>query len=190
VGRPEDQRYSLRVVRAVLHALRDRLPVDDAAHLASQLPELLRGVFYEGWRPSTTPHSYHDLTGFLDRVAVEAGLAGDTEAAYAAEAVATVMRRHVTPGELAKVQAVLPRPVAALLSEPDDTSEPGDGTSYDDVPPPRGLDVNGAASRVNAGPMDDLLRDELADVVVWAGPPDARPSPGGGVQPGQRRRSS
>jgi len=38
--------------------------------------------------------------------------------------------------------------------------------------------------------MDDLLRDELADVVVWAGPPDARPSPGGGVQPGQRRRSS
>jgi uncharacterized protein (DUF2267 family) len=130
LGRPEDRRYALGVVRAVLHALRDRLPVDDAAHLAAQLPELLRGVYYEGWRPSTTPHAYHDLAGFLDRVGREAGLAGGTEAAYATEAVVHVMKQHVTAGELAKVRAALPRPVAAVLREPGDTNlrEPGDTT--------------------------------------------------------------
>jgi uncharacterized protein (DUF2267 family) len=116
LGRPEDRRYALSVLRGVLHALRDRLPVDDAAHLGAQLPELLRGVYYEAWRPSTTPHLYRDLAGFLDRVAREAGLAGETEATYAAEATVRVMRRHVTAGELAKVRAVLPRPVAGLLT--------------------------------------------------------------------------
>jgi uncharacterized protein (DUF2267 family) len=118
LGRPQDRRYALKVVRAVLHALRDRLPVDEAAHLSAQLPELLRGVYFEGWRPSTTPHLYRDLAGFLDRIADEAGLAGETEASFAAEAVARVIRRHVSPGEFAKVGLVLPGPVAALMGEP------------------------------------------------------------------------
>ncbi|RSD11633.1 DUF2267 domain-containing protein [Amycolatopsis eburnea] len=30
----------------------DRLTVEAAAHFATQLPELLRGVYYEGWTPA------------------------------------------------------------------------------------------------------------------------------------------
>ena len=44
LGRPGDRRHAFRVLRAVLHALRDRLTVDAAAHLGAQLPEFLRGV--------------------------------------------------------------------------------------------------------------------------------------------------
>jgi len=36
----EDHQYAYRVLRAVLHAVRDRLTVDEAAQLAAQLPEL------------------------------------------------------------------------------------------------------------------------------------------------------
>jgi uncharacterized protein (DUF2267 family) len=39
----DDRRFAYRVVRAWLHTLRDRLGVDASAHLAAQLPELLRG---------------------------------------------------------------------------------------------------------------------------------------------------
>ena len=51
----EDRRLACRVLRAWLHALRDRLPVTIAANFAAQLPELLRGVFYDGWSPSRVP---------------------------------------------------------------------------------------------------------------------------------------
>ena len=44
----DDRRFAYRVTRAWMHALWDRLPVPVAAHLAAQLPELLRGVFYDG----------------------------------------------------------------------------------------------------------------------------------------------
>lgn len=34
--------------------LRDRLVVDEAVQLGSQLPMLVRGFYYEGWKPSRT----------------------------------------------------------------------------------------------------------------------------------------
>lgn len=115
LGRPEDPQYACRVLRSFLHTLRDRLPVPETAHLGAQLPELLRGVFYEGWRPTGQPQRYHDLDTFLEKVAAAGQLAGETEAAYATEAAARVLSRHVGAGELGKVRAVLPRPLAGVL---------------------------------------------------------------------------
>lgn len=95
--------------------LRDRLPIDESAQLASQLPELLRGIYYEGWVPAHTPRTYHDLAEFLDRMAAAAHLGGETEASFAAHAAARVLRSHVSPGELADVIAVLPPPVREVF---------------------------------------------------------------------------
>ena len=112
----DDQAEALRLLRAFLHALRDRLTIDEGAQLAAQLPELIRGVFYENWVPARTPAGYHDVDSFLARIADEARLAGSTEASYAATAGAAVLRRHVSEGELADVSAVLPAPVRELVT--------------------------------------------------------------------------
>jgi len=44
-----------QATRAVLHAIRDRLPVDLAAHMAASLPLFLKGVYFEGWSPAKVP---------------------------------------------------------------------------------------------------------------------------------------
>ena len=44
----QDKHRAYHGLRAVLHALRDRLPVDQAAALGAQLPMLVRGFYYEG----------------------------------------------------------------------------------------------------------------------------------------------
>jgi uncharacterized protein (DUF2267 family) len=111
----EDHRYAYRILRAVLHAMRDRLTVDEAAQLAAQLPELIRGIYYEGWDPSRTPASYHGSKPFLERIAADALLAGESEASYAAVAVMNVVRHHVSAGEFEQVLHMLPPPVRAVL---------------------------------------------------------------------------
>ena len=110
----EDRLYAYRALRAVLHALRDRVPVDVAAKLAAQLPTLIRGIYYEDWVPSRTPVAIHDVDAFLARVAGEGHMAGETEASLAVTAVAHVLRRHLS-GETEELLAVLPDKFRALI---------------------------------------------------------------------------
>ena len=112
----DDRRAAYRVLRAYLHAVRDRLMVNEAAQLAAQLPELIRGIYYEGWVPARTPLTYRSVDEFLQRVAAEAQLKGETEASYACSAAARVMRRHVSAGELDDVMAVFPEQMRPVLA--------------------------------------------------------------------------
>ncbi|WP_342235689.1 DUF2267 domain-containing protein [Inquilinus sp. OTU3971] len=45
-----DRQRCYQALRAVLQTLRDRLSVESAAHVSAQLPMLVRGIFYDGWR--------------------------------------------------------------------------------------------------------------------------------------------
>ena len=108
-----DGAYS--ALRAVLHALRDRLSVESAAHLAAQLPMLVRGLFFEGWDPTDKPLKIRTRDDFLDLV--ESRL--DTKEWLAAEdavvAVFRALEQHVDPGEMAKLEKQLPDEVRQLL---------------------------------------------------------------------------
>jgi uncharacterized protein (DUF2267 family) len=98
-----DRHEAYRVLRAFLHTLRDRLPVEQAALLAAQLPLLIRGIFYEGWQPRRTPLHYRDPVEFVERVRREALLSGDTEASFAAPSERGRARRR--PADIAGVAA-------------------------------------------------------------------------------------
>lgn len=112
----DDRQAAYRVLRAYLHAVRDRLMVNEAAQLAAQLPELIRGIYYEDWVPARTPVNYRTVDEFLDRVAAEARLPGETQASYACSAAARVLRRHVSQGEIDDVVAVFPEEMRAVLA--------------------------------------------------------------------------
>lgn len=120
----EDRRLAYKVTKSWLHTLRDRLPIQVAAHLAAQLPELLRGVFYEGWNPSRVPIKY-GREDYVARFVREAQI-HVSEGPNALRLVTAALSRHMSAGAIAEARAVLPADVESLL-EPDQPQVPVGG---------------------------------------------------------------
>ncbi|HEY7265621.1 MAG TPA: DUF2267 domain-containing protein [Trebonia sp.] len=108
-----DRHLAYRVLRAWLHCLRDRLSVQVAAHFAAQLPELLRGVFFDGWNPARVPQRY-DRAAYITRFAREARVR-DSDVVKAARIVSAVARQHTSAGVVAEAFGLLPADLRELL---------------------------------------------------------------------------
>jgi uncharacterized protein (DUF2267 family) len=109
----DDRHRAYHALRAVLHALRDRLPADQVAALGAQLPLLVRGIYFEGWHPSGKPLKQH-REAFLAHIA-EAFLDGPpAHAETVARAVFEVLSRHVSGGEVQSVKRSLPTDLRTL----------------------------------------------------------------------------
>jgi uncharacterized protein (DUF2267 family) len=113
--RKELREQSYSALRAVLHALRDRLTVQEAADLAAQLPMLVRGLFYEAWDPSRVPVKMHK-DEFLERIRRHLSFElPDDNIERCVRVVLGALGRFVTEGELEDIRAVMPRDIAVLV---------------------------------------------------------------------------
>ncbi|ORV68482.1 DUF2267 domain-containing protein [Mycobacterium gastri] len=109
----DDREFAYGVLRAWLHTLRDRLPVEAAAHFAAQLPDLIRGVFYAGWDPSGVPVKYN-AEAYIARFAREANISlRDVD--KAASAVTAALGHLLPPAQVAKALDQLPNEIRVLL---------------------------------------------------------------------------
>ncbi len=110
----DDRHRAYVVLRAGLHALRDRLGPEVAAHFSAQLPMLIRGIFYEGWDPTGKPTRDRHKEEFLAHF--RAGLASGMKinAEEAVQGVFGVISAKIDPGETAKVMAMMPEQIRGL----------------------------------------------------------------------------
>lgn len=113
----DDKQRAYHALRAVLHALRDRLPVEHAAALGAQLPMLVRGFYYEGWHPHDKPFKERRKEEFLAHIASAFRDDADINAEDAARAVFEVLAKHVSAGEIKHMMVALPGDIRSLWTE-------------------------------------------------------------------------
>jgi uncharacterized protein (DUF2267 family) len=111
-----DEGTAYSVLRAVLHQLRDRLTPEEAVDLAAQLPLIVRGVYFEGWRPARTPEKVRTRREFLDGVATKLR-PHPIDSERAVRDVFALVAHHCDPGEVADVIAQLPDELKQLWPE-------------------------------------------------------------------------
>lgn len=113
----DDSRLAYQALRSVLQTLRDRLPPEEAAHLAAQLPTLVRGIYYEGWRPAHKPDLMRSREEFLARVAERFDHAATYDPILLCHGVLTVLDRHISPGEINEVRGTLTKDLQQLWTQ-------------------------------------------------------------------------
>lgn len=109
-----DKHRAYHALRAVLHALRDRLPVEQVAALGAQLPLLVRGIYYEGWHPAGKPLKERKKDEFVAHVAATYGRELDADPERITRAVFEAVASHVTAGETETIKHILPAEIRSL----------------------------------------------------------------------------
>jgi uncharacterized protein (DUF2267 family) len=109
-----DRHKAYQALRAVLHALRDRLTVEEAAEFGAQLPMLIRGIYYEGWNPTGKPAKERHREQFLARIQQQFKGDAETNPEIVAQAVFSLLQKHITQGEIEDVKHILPLEIRDL----------------------------------------------------------------------------
>jgi uncharacterized protein (DUF2267 family) len=118
MGWEDDRKKAVKVLRSVLHALRDRLTIDEGAHFSAQLPMLIRGLFYENWRPAEIPIKYRSREEFISLVASEFRNDPTIDIEKAAEAVFKTIKSQISAGESQRIEDLLPSEIKKMWTVP------------------------------------------------------------------------
>jgi uncharacterized protein (DUF2267 family) len=114
----ENRHRAYLALRSTLHALRDRLFVDEAVELAAQFPMLIRGLYYECWQPSKTPNKKRHKEEFLASIAQQFENDPNADPEKIARAVFKVLSRRISNGEIEEIKYLLPGRIRELWDEP------------------------------------------------------------------------
>lgn len=156
----EDRNFTFRVVKAWLQLVRDRLTVDNAVHLAAQLPELLRGVYYEGWVPSRVPLRY-GAEEFARSFAHAANISS-SDVPRVARAVSEGLNTLFSPGQLDHVLTLMPTGLRAELHG----EVPAAASAPAGTPTPPDSSAPAASSALAASGAEQHRLNTLEDTVV------------------------
>ena len=111
----ESRQDAYRALRETLHALRDRLPAETVVSLAAQLPLLIRGIYYEGWRldrNATVDRSEEHFVGLIAPHFQQTK--GQRDPREIIAAVFALLEAKISAGEINQVKNCLPAKIRAL----------------------------------------------------------------------------
>ena len=106
-----DRHVAWKVLSVVLHKIRDRLPVELAAHLGAELPMLVRGVYYDQFQPAKQPSTCRTIEEFHAEVAEWLSDTRPVNPKDAVNAVFATLSRHIPAGQIENVRGALPQAI-------------------------------------------------------------------------------
>jgi uncharacterized protein (DUF2267 family) len=120
-----DERRAFLALRAVLHALRDRLTIEEAVQLGAQLPTFVRGCYYDGWKLRKKPVRDATRYGFLGEIQKAFSKTHDpqVDSVHIAHAIFRLLNHKISAGEVRDVRSSLPEALRDLWPSPEETKK-------------------------------------------------------------------
>jgi uncharacterized protein (DUF2267 family) len=118
IGGLRDDAQAYSVLRAVLHALRDRLVPGEAIDLAAEMPLLIKGIYFDGFRLTQGPEPVRHWDDFIEAVRNRVPREPDWDVQSGIAAVFELLSRKISPGEIEDVRNMLPKEIAEMFPGP------------------------------------------------------------------------
>jgi uncharacterized protein (DUF2267 family) len=105
---------TLRIVKSVLHVIRDRIQISESFNLISQLPLFLKGLYTDQWKYKDQPDKFKTATEFAANVLEEAGKTyefdyeNEEQVFWAVQEVLNSLRKYLSEGEISHIYSNLP----------------------------------------------------------------------------------
>lgn len=122
LGHPDDQTQTIRLLRAVLHTVRDRITISESMDLLSQLPMMLKALYVEQWKyHEKPPLDYDDMAGLKEAVKQEQERMGEQKFDWPESTedlikiVLSALRKYLTSGQAIHVMDQMPKEVKAIF---------------------------------------------------------------------------
>ncbi|WP_414468826.1 DUF2267 domain-containing protein [Methanobacterium sp. ACI-7] len=113
----EDENMVYIATRSVLQTLRDRLPVEEAVELADELPMIMKGMYYEGYKASGKPEKIKNREEFFNKVQEKSSNV-QIQSEQATKAVFHTLERKLGGGgEINQVKGNLPKDIQRLWEQ-------------------------------------------------------------------------
>jgi uncharacterized protein (DUF2267 family) len=113
----DDLNKSLASLRAVLHQLRDNLPLNELVHFSAQLPLFIKGIYFENWNPNIAPLKERTRESFLASIEESLKRHPEIDLEEAIMGVFSTLFRKLPEDEMIKLSNVLPKGVRSFLEE-------------------------------------------------------------------------
>ncbi len=114
-----------RIIRVVLHATRDHVPLNESFHLLAQLPLVWKGIYVDGWKPAQTFQRLDGWKGYLNAIrSADKNLAGydfgnDIQAKKIILSVWRLLSAHISTNELTHICNTMPNEIKNDIDDSD-----------------------------------------------------------------------
>ncbi|EMR04708.1 DUF2267 domain-containing protein [Cesiribacter andamanensis] len=118
---PEDRGQVGRILKAVMHALRDCLEYRENFHVLAQLPLALKGVYVDQWQHMDSPHRPRDVEAFEELVKSyqrkygEQNFDWEMSTDVITQKTLQCLRQYISTGEAIHIMDHLPKGVKELM---------------------------------------------------------------------------
>ena len=123
LGTPDDRDRAARILKNVLHLLRDQISAQESAQLVAQLPMFLKAIYVDGWRIGAKQQRIGNAEAFISEVRyppakkIYTDFTSDEQVAQAIRTVFAMLEEKVSQGEISDIVANLPADLRPLFQE-------------------------------------------------------------------------
>jgi uncharacterized protein (DUF2267 family) len=117
----EDKDSVYRILRSVLHTIRDTISLQESLQLMAQLPMFLKGVYAEKWQVKSRKTRVKHVNDFIEKVKQRHGetflydFGSSDGAERACRIVFRTLSDFISEGEIKDIRAGLPKDIKVLF---------------------------------------------------------------------------